>query len=111
MTTLFTLFIAYLEKARREQQFWCVNGAKIPNTDGENKYLGFGSDHLARAKNGGRKKSQATKSIQVSSRMGGCRNLIFSLFLPYVVNNFVPDSRFSDSDFFKADFLTFCEKS
>jgi hypothetical protein len=40
---------------------------KIPNIDGENKYLVFVTNRLARAKNGGRKKSQVTKSIQVSS--------------------------------------------
>jgi hypothetical protein len=33
----------------------------------KNKYLVFDSDHLARAKNGGLQKSQATKSMQVFS--------------------------------------------
>ena len=48
--TTFHTFIAFLELARREQQFWCVNCKKIPNIDGENKYLVFVSDHQARAK-------------------------------------------------------------
>ena len=48
LLTQFTLFIAFLEQACRVQQFWCVSGTKIPNIDGENKYLDFVSDRLAR---------------------------------------------------------------
>jgi hypothetical protein len=29
------LLLHFLEQACREQQFWCVNGAKIPNVDRE----------------------------------------------------------------------------
>jgi len=47
---------------------WCENCKKIPNIEGENKYLVFVSYHLARAENGWRKNSQATKWIQVASR-------------------------------------------
>ena len=43
--------------------------------------------------------------------MGDCCNSIFLLFLPFLAKKFVPYSRFSDSRFFKAGFLTFCEKS
>ena len=43
--------------------------------------------------------------------LGACRNSIFSCFLPFFAKKFVPDSIFSDARFFRADFLTFCEKS
>ena len=65
--TPIVVFIAFLEQALREQQFWCENCKKIPNIEGENKYLVFVSYHLARAENGWRKNSQATKWIQVAS--------------------------------------------
>jgi len=42
--------------------------SEVPNIEGENKYLVFVSYHLARAENGWRKNSQATKWIQVASR-------------------------------------------
>ena len=67
--TAIVVFIGFLEQALREQQFWCENCKKIPNIEGENKYLVFVSSHLARAKNGLRKNSQATKWIQVASGM------------------------------------------
>ena len=67
LVTPIVVFIAFLEQARREQQFWCVNCKKIPNIEGENKYLDFVSYHLARAEKGWRKNSQATKWIQVAT--------------------------------------------
>jgi len=65
--TPIVVFIAFLEQALREQLFWCENCKKIPNIEGEYKYLVFVSYHLARADNGWRKNSQATKWIQVAS--------------------------------------------
>ena len=50
--TPIVIFMAFLEQACQEQQFWCVNLTKIPNIDGDSKYLVFVSYHLARAKNG-----------------------------------------------------------
>jgi hypothetical protein len=48
-TVLFTLLFALLEKARREQQFWCVNSTKSTYFDRENKCFVFASNRLARA--------------------------------------------------------------
>ena len=71
-------YIGKYNLCRSNCRFYCIFGTsspsenckKIPNIDGENKYLVFVSDHLDQSREWGRKKSQATKSIQVASTGG-----------------------------------------
>ncbi len=71
MSTPIVMFVAFLEQARWAEQFWCVNGKKIPNIKWENIYWSCVSDSdvLVKSKTTWQIRIQATTTtlIQVPS--------------------------------------------